>query len=123
MEQVVKALLEPLADMAIKAGTLIMMSGTAIEALKKSLVGFFGGSAILAGAALVAVGVAAKAGLAAIGNRGSAGTGVTSVSSSTPAYGGATGVQSAELTVYVEGEVKGSSIILAGQNTLKSWNR
>ena len=30
MEQVVKALLEPLADMAIKAGTLIMMSGTAI---------------------------------------------------------------------------------------------
>lgn len=123
MEQVVKALLEPLADMAIKAGTLIMMSGTAIEALKKSLVGFFGGSAVVAGAALVAVGVAAKAGLAAIGNRASSGTGISSVSSSASPYGGATGVQSAELVVRVEGEVKGSSIILSGQNTLKEWNR
>lgn len=123
MEQVVKALLEPLADMAIKAGTLIMMSGTAIEALKKSLVGFFGGSAVVAGAALVAVGVAAKAGLAAIGNRASSGTGISSVSSSASPYGGATGVQSAELVVRVEGEVKGSSIVLAGQNTLKNWNR
>lgn len=123
MEQVVKALLEPLADMAIKAGTLIMMSGTAIEALKKSLVGFFGGSAIVAGAALVAVGVAAKAGLAAIGNRASSGTGVSSVSSSASPYGGATGVQSAELVVRVEGAVKGSDIILSGQNTLKNWNR
>lgn len=123
MEQVVKALLEPLADMAIKAGTLIMMSGTAIEALKKSLVGFFGGSAVVAGAALVAVGVAAKAGLAAIGNRASSGTGISSVSSSASPYGGATGVQSAELVVRVEGEVKGSSIILSGQNTLKEWNK
>lgn len=123
MEQVVKALLEPLADMAIKAGTLIMMSGTAIEALKKSLVGFFGGSAVVAGAALVAVGVAAKAGLAAIGNRASSGTGISSVSSSASPYGGATGVQSAELVVRVEGEVKGSSIVLAGQNTLKNWAR
>ena len=123
MEQVVKALLEPLADMAIKAGTLIMMSGTAIEALKKSLVGFFGGSAVVAGAALVAVGVAAKAGLAAIGNRASSGTGISSVSSSASPYGGATGVQSAELVVRVEGEVKGSSIILSGQNTVKEWNK
>ena len=123
MEEVVKALLDPLAEMAIKAGTLIMMSGTAIEALKDSLTNFFGGSAVVAGAALVAVGIAAKAGLAAIGNRGSAGTGVTSMSSSSSPYGGGNGVQTAELTVYVEGEVKGSSIILAGQNTLNSWNR
>ena len=123
MEQVAKSLLEPLADMAIKAGTLIMMSGEAIEALKKSLVGFFGGSAVVAGAALVAVGVAAKAGLAAIGNRASGGTGISSVSSSASPYGGATGVQTAELVVRVEGAVKGSDIILSGQNTLKNWNR
>ena len=123
MEQVVKALLDPLAEMAIKAGTLIMMSGTAIEALKESLTNFFGGSAVVAGAALVAVGIAAKAGLAAIGNRGSAGTGVTSMSSSGSPYGGGNGVQTAELTVYVEGTVHGSDIILSGQNTLNSWNR
>ena len=121
-ENVTKALIEPLADMAIKAGTLIMMSGTAIEALKDSLIGFFGGNAVLAGAALVAVGVAAKAGLAAIGNRGASGSTVSSYSSSGIGYG-AGGVQSAELVVRVEGTVKGSDIILSGQNTLDSWNR
>ena len=122
-ENVTKALIEPLADMAIKAGTLIMMSGTAIEALKESLIGFFGGNAVLAGAALVAVGVAAKAGLAAIGNRGASGSTVSSYSSSGVGYGGYGGVQSAELVVRVEGTVKGSDIILSGQNTLDSWNR
>lgn len=123
MEQVVKALLDPLADMAIKAGTLIMMSGSAIQALKDSFIGFFGGSAVVAGAALVAVGVAAKAGLAAIGNRGA---GATSVSSYTGNSG--TAIVSAtplttELVVRVQGTVKGSDIILSGQNTLKDWNR
>ena len=124
MEQVLKALVEPLAEMAIKTGTLVMMSGLAIDKLLNAL--RFSGNplgAVAAGAALVAVGVAAKAGLAAIGNHGNSGTGVSSVSSSASPYGGATGVQSAELVVRVEGEVKGSDIILAGQNTLKNWNR
>lgn len=121
MEQVARALIEPLADMAIKAGTLIMMSGTAIEALKESLIGFFGGNAVLAGAALVAVGVAAKAGLAAIGNKGGGST--SSVSSSTTPVSSPSNVQTAELVVHVEGTVKGSDIILSGNNTLKSWGR
>lgn len=121
MEQVVKALLEPLADMAIKAGTLIMMSGTAIEALKDSLVGFFGGSAVVAGGALVAVGLAAKAGLAAIGNKGG-GSSVTSMGSASSLATAPT-PQTAELVVHVEGTVKGSDIILAGNNTLNSWGR
>lgn len=122
MEQVVKALLDPLADMAIKAGTLIMLSGEAIQALKDSLVGFFGGNAIIAGAALVAVGFAAKAGLAAIGNRGTGATSVTSYGGGT-GYGSGAGTLSAELTVNVQGVVKGSDIILSGQNTLNEWNR
>lgn len=122
MEQVVKALLEPLADMAIRAGTLIMMSGTAIEALKESLINFFPGGAIAAGAALVAVGVAAKAGLAAIGNQGAGATGVTSYGTDgSSAYG--TGTISSELTVNVVGTIHGSDIILSGDNTLKSWGR
>jgi len=122
MEQVVKALLEPLADMAIKAGTLIMMSGTAVEALKDSFVSFFGGSAIVAGAALIGVGIAAKAGLAAIGRQGAGASGVTSYSGS-GGYGTGAGTLSAELTVNVQGVVKGSDIILSGQNTLNEWNR
>ena len=64
--QAIASLLNPIADMAISAGTMIMMTGTAIEALKASLVSFFGGSAVVAGAALIAVGVAAKAGLSAM---------------------------------------------------------
>ena len=123
MEQVVKALLEPLADMAVRAGTLIMMSGEAIEALKDSFIGFFGGNAVFAGAALVAAGIAAKAGLAAIGRGAGAGSGVTSYAASGSAYGGANGVSRAELVVHVEGEIKGSDIILSGQNTLNNWNR
>ena len=123
MENVVKALLEPLADMAIKAGTLIMMSGTAIEALKESLIGFFGGSAVIAGGALIAVGIAAKAGLAAIGNKGAAATSVSHYGSASSSMGYSGGISSAELTVNVVGTVKGSDIILAGQNTINSWSR
>lgn len=123
MAGVAKALLDPLADMAIKAGTLIMMSGEAIEALKKSFISFFGGNAVVAGAALVAVGVAAKAGLAAIGNRGSAASSVSSYGSEGSLYGGAGGVSTAELTVNVVGTIKGSDIILSGDNTLKNWGR
>lgn len=122
MENVAKALLEPLADMAIKAGTLIMMSGEAIQALKESFINFFGGSAVVAGAALVAVGIAAKAGLAALGNRGAGASAVSSYSSSGTGYA-VGGVSTAELVVRVEGEVKGSSIILSGQNTMKEWNK
>lgn len=122
MESVARALIEPLADMAIKAGTLIMMSGTAIEALKESLIGFFGGSAVVAGGALIAVGLAAKAGLAAIGNKGGSQVSSFSGGSGTP-VSSPSNVQTAELVVHVEGTVKGSDIILAGNNTLNSWGR
>lgn len=122
MGQVVKALIEPLADMAIRAGTLIMMSGTAIEALKDSLIGFFGGSAIFAGGALVAVGLAAKAGLAAIGNKGSGATGVTRYGADGGSAYGA-GTISSELTVKVVGTIHGSDIILSGDKTLNDWGR
>ena len=100
-----------------------MMSGEAIQALKDSFVGFFGGNAIVAGAALVAVGVAAKAGLAAIGNRGGGAGSVSRYGAEGSIYGGAGGVSTAELTVHVVGEVKGSDIILSGDNTLKNWAR
>lgn len=64
-----KALLTPLADAAISAGTIILTTGEALTALKTALIDLFGGGptgAMLAGGALLAVGFAAKAGLAAI---------------------------------------------------------
>ena len=63
---VVAALISPLADMAISAGTLIMLTGEGIESLKAGLIGFFGGAPIAAGAVLLGFGIAAKAGLKAI---------------------------------------------------------
>ena len=118
---IVQSLLTPLADMAVKAGEVIVAEGIAVDAAKKALVDFFGGGAIVAGAALIAAGTAAKAGLAAIARSGSA-------SSSTSTYQGGSsslGNQNiqTELTVTVKGELRGRDIVLAGQNTLNSWGR
>jgi len=66
---VMSALLSPLADFAISAGTIILTTGTALDGLKKAMEGLFGSGpagAIAAGAALIGVGVAAKAGLMAL---------------------------------------------------------
>ena len=113
--QAIASLLNPIADMAISAGTMIMMTGTAIEALKASLVSFFGGSAIVAGAALVAVGVAAKAGLAALASSGGKSQRQASVSGGS--FLGAKDYESRSemVTVQVEGKLKGSDIYISNQ--------
>lgn len=64
--QVVASLLMPFADLAIKAGTIILTAGIGIDALKKALKSLNGPVAIAAGAALIGVGIAAKAGLSAL---------------------------------------------------------
>lgn len=119
---VVKALLTPLADAAIKAGMLILAQGVAVEAFKESLTSLNGPAAIAAGAALIAVGVAAKAGLAAIGSGSTAGTGSSSYSGGygstyTPA------LEPQELTIHVDGRISGSDIVLAADRTRKKMNR
>ena len=120
---VLKALLTPLADMAIKSGEIIVAEGVALEAAKKGLLGFSGLAPIAAGAALVLIGQAAKAGLAAVAKSAGATT-----TASTGGYSGGTGVSGTqsietELTIYVEGRLSGEDIVLAGQRTLNSWGR
>ena len=89
-----KALVTPLADMAISAGVIISGLGEAIEAMKTSLTSLQGPVAIAAGAALIAAGVAAKAGLAAIARNG--GSGSTSGSAGNPyTYAGGYGAAAA----------------------------
>lgn len=87
----VKALLTPLADAAISAGTLILTTGKALESLKTALIDLFGGGptgAIIAGGALVAMGLAAKVCLAAITRGGSAGAaGASNAYTYTGGYG------------------------------------
>lgn len=120
---IIKALLTPLADMAIKMGEIIVAEGIAMEAAKKAFTNPF--TAIAAGAALIAIGAAAKAGLEAVARGGSATT-----STATSAYGGggtggtmAAQEYNTEMTIHVEGRLSGSDIVLSGERTLNSWNR
>lgn len=118
---VFSALLTPLADMAIQEGKILMASGVGIEAIKKALESLNGVAAIAAGAALIAVGAAAKSGLAALAQNG-ASSGYASTYT-----GGSGGSQShtiaTEMTIYVEGRISGRDIVLSGQKTVSSWNR
>ena len=121
--QVVKAMLTPLADMAIKAGEIIMAEGIATEAANSALKSFgeTGWAAVAAGAALVAAGAAAKSGLAALAQTGGKNTSASTYSGSS----GSTGTQQfqTEMTVYVKGTIRGSDIVLSGQKTVQNWGR
>lgn len=76
------ALLSPLAEAAIKMGEIMVSAGIASEAFKSMLSNPY--TAIAAGAALIAVGAAAKAGLQAAVNRA---TGTSYVASSVASSG------------------------------------
>ena len=119
--RVVQALLTPLADMAVREGEILMAMGLGVEAVKESLETLQGPAAIAAGAALIAIGAAAKSGLAALAKNGS---GTTVADYSGAGAGAGTGeVIRSELVVTVQGTLKGSDIVLSGQNTQNSWNR
>ena len=116
-----KALVTPLADMAISAGVIISGLGEAIEAMKTSLTSLQGPVAIAAGAALIAAGVAAKAGLAAIARNG--GSGSTSGSAGNPyTYAGGYGTAAAgagyggQIELSANVTVKGQDIQIALDN-------
>lgn len=119
--RVLQALLTPLADMAIKEGEILVAQGIGVEACKEALDNLQGWPAIAAGTALIAIGAAAKSGLQALAQRGAGSTATTT-------YGGgsaASQVQTiqTEMTVYVEGRVSGSDILLSGKKTQNNWSR
>lgn len=119
-----QALLTPLADMAIKAGEIIMAEGIATEAANSALMTFgeTGWAAVAAGAALVAAGAAAKSGLKALAGTGGRSTSSSSYNGSSGSGSGAHDFQT-EMTVYVKGTIKGSDIVLSGQKTIDNWRR
>lgn len=115
--QAVASLLTPIADMAISAGVIIMATGEAITALKASLIGFFGNSAILAGGALIAVGVAAKAGLKALASSsgGSSRAKATSVSGGSIVSDSQRSQKQQNVNVNVKGVISGRDIQLVNE--------
>ena len=121
VSQVLGALMQPLADTAIKLGEMLVAQGIGVEAFKKSLENLQGVPAIAAGAALIAIGSAMRSGIQALANGGGASSTATSYSG-----GSASGeVENYEqtLTVYVEGKISGSDIVLAGNKTMNKWGR
>lgn len=72
---VMSSVLSVLADMAIRVGKITIGFGVSVEAIKKALLGFTGIGAIAAGAALIALGSAVKAKLAASASGGGGGGG------------------------------------------------
>lgn len=121
---VVSALLTPLADMAIRAGEIIMAEGIATKLANEALKDFgeSGAAAAAAGAALIVAGTAAKAGLSALANRGSAPTATTSYGSAASG-GSAAPVEAMELTVHVDGKIQGADIVLSGSKTTNEWGK
>jgi TP901 family phage tail tape measure protein len=121
----VRALLNPLADAAISAGTIILTTGEALEALRTALADLFGGGpegAAIAGAALIAVGMAAKAGLAAIATSGNKGSGGNSNGYN---YTGGYGVTPATVSNAGPMEIEGT-VTVKGQDiqiALDNYNR
>ena len=115
--QAVAAILNPFADLAIELGVIILMSSKAITALMAALSNPLTAPAGIAiGAALIAVGVAAKAGLAALAGGGGSG-GQKSASVSGGSFLGAKDYESRSemVTVQVEGKLKGSDIYISNQ--------
>jgi len=118
---ILQALLTPLADLAIKEGEILIAQGIGVEACKKALESLNGYAAMAAGAALVAIGAAAKSGLAALAKSGAGTTATTSYASSGSSAGQQT-IQT-EMTIRVEGVLRGSDIYLAGQKAVNNWSR
>lgn len=122
---VVKALLTPLADAAISAGIMILTTGKAVQAFRDALTRLDAGAGIVGGATLIAVGLAAKAGLAAIGNNptGAGGYANTAVTS----YSGGYGVNSANYQAAndftLATELKGEDILLSIERTQNKRRR
>ena len=119
--RIVQALLTPLADMAIKEGEILMAEGIGVEACKEALESLNGYAALAAGAALIAIGAAAKSGLAALASTGGKTTSASTYAGSSSSAG--TQQIQTEMTIYVKGTIKGSDIVLSGQKTINSWNR
>ena len=122
---VVKALLSPLADACISAGLLVITSGKAIEAFKASLLSLNGVAAIAAGAALVAIGVAAKAGLQAIGKNptGAGGYANQNVTSYSGGYGVNGNNYQQDNNFALSATLKGQDILLSIQRTQQNNKR
>ena len=102
-------------------GEILMAQGVGVEACKEALSKLNGVPALAAGAALIAIGAAAKSGLKALAG----GAGATTATTYTGATSTAAQTQTiqTEMTITVQGRLRGSDIYLSGQKAVNSWSR
>jgi hypothetical protein len=120
MKSALAAFIAPFGDTMKQMGAMIMASGLAMDAFKKSFSNPY--AAIAAGAALMAIGSAVSAGLQRLTANPTGGTAAS--------YNGAGSYGSAEVANYehtlnieVTGKISGSDIVISGKKTNDNWNR
>lgn len=120
-KNILAALMSPFADTATQLGQMLIAQGIAVEAFKKSLESLQGTTAIVAGTALLAIGAAMRSGIRSLAG-GGAGSGTSYGGGSYGSTGDALNYDST-LTIYVEGKISGSDILISGKKTQNKWDR
>ena len=118
---ILAALLQPFANTATQLGSLLLAEGLGIKAFKESLKTLNPAVAIGAGMALLALGAALGSAIKALGGGGGGATATnggynSGSSASSQNY-------SPELTVKIQGKLRGSDIVMSEENTKDKWNR
>lgn len=119
---ILAALLQPFANTATQLGSLLMAEGIGIKAFKESLTTLNPAVAIGAGVALIALGAALGSAIKALGNGGSGGASATNGGYSSGSSG-SSAKYSPELTIKIQGKLRGSDIVMSEENTLQKWGR
>lgn len=118
---ILAALLQPFANTATQLGSLLLAEGLGIKAFKESLKTLNPAVAIGAGMALLALGAALGSAIKALGGGGG---GATATNGGYNSGSAATSQNYApELTVKIQGKLRGSDIVMSEENTKDKWNR
>ena len=119
---ILAALLQPFANTATQLGSLLLAEGIGIKAFKESLKTLNPAVAIGAGMALLALGAALGSAIKALGGGGGGGASATN-----GGYNSGSSASSQnyapELTVKIQGKLRGSDIVMSEENTKDKWNR
>ena len=117
---ILAALMQPFAQTCTQLGAILIAESEAIKAFKAGLITLNPAAPLAAGIALLALGAALGSAIQALGSSGAASAasgGYTSGSSA------ATQNYAPELTIKIQGKLRGSDIVLSEENTKDKWNR
>lgn len=118
---VLRALLQPFANMAKQLGEILIAEGLGIKSSKLAFKTMNPYVAIAAGTALVALGATISSGIKALGSSGGS-SAMSSGSSATSNTNSDTTI-STEMTIYVKGKISGKDILISGDNAKKYYGR